>query len=711
YPLVEGQGNFGSIDGDAPAAYRYTEARLSKIAEELLADIEKKTVRFVPNFDQSAEEPVVLPAKLPSLLVNGSSGIAVGMATNIPPHNLAEICDGLCALATNPELTTAELMTFVKGPDFPTGGLIIGKEGLIEAYSTGKGKVIVRARTHIEEVKGRTKIIVTEIPFMKSKAAIIEEIATLVNERRISGISDIRDESDRSGIRVVIELKPGTNPEVLLNQLFATTGLQDTFSIILLGLVENEPKICTLKQLMQLFIAHRKEVVRNRVKFELAEASSKAHILEGLLIALSRIDEIISLLKSSRNTDSAKKALIERYSLSEQQAQAVLDTKLQRLTSLEQEKIKSEHSNLLQEIAKLKDILGSEQKIIAIIKDELAELKAKYSDARRTQILEAAQPLLEAESLIKPEEVVVTVSHAGYIKRLPLETYKTQRRGGKGIVAAGKKEEDFIERLFVANNLDTILLFTNIGKCHWLKVWQIPEASRQARGTPIVNLVELSEGEKVNTVLPLKDFEPSKYLFLATKEGIVKRTPLSEFSNPRKGGILSIKLRESDRLVSAMLTNGSDEILIATTNGLVIRFDENEVRPMGRDAQGVIGIKLRAGDSVISAVVAEPGKDLLTVTENGFGKRTSLEEYRRTSRGGVGVINIKVMKKNGQVVGAAIVSENDELMLVTKEGVGLRTAVSQLARKGRATQGIRLMKLAPGDRLVSIAKIVPENGD
>jgi len=708
YPLVDGQGNWGSIDGDSAAAYRYTEARLKVIAEEMLEDIDKNTVKFVPNFDGSLKEPTVLPSKVPNLLINGSSGIAVGMATNIPPHNLREVCDGAVALIDNPELSAEQIMAKVPAPDFPTGGLIVGSDGIKEAYSTGKGKLVLRARTSIEESKGRTKIIVTEIPYMVNKATLVENIADLVRDKRITGIADIRDESGRDGIRIVFDLKSGANSDVVLNQLFNLTRLQDSIGMILLALVKNEPKLLTLKNLLQQFILHRQEVVRKRTEFELAEAAAKSHILEGIIIALDNIDAVIKLIKGSKSAETARKSLIENFRLSEKQAQAVLDTKLQRLTSLEQDKVRIEQVELLKAIENFKIILGSEQKILDIIKKELAGLKEKYGDNRRTQISGAAAAVIEEEHLIKPEDVVVTVTHAGYVKRIPAEAYKAQRRGGKGIIGTETKEEDFVEDIFIANSTDNLLLFTNLGKVHWLKVWQLPETGRYAKGTALVNLVGLAQQEKVTAFIPVKEFKPENYLFMITKKGTVKKTSLEEFSSPRKGGIVALGLDEGDELIGVLLTNGRQQIVIATSGGMATRFDETDVRPMGRTATGVIGIRLR-DDFVVGAVIADEKKQLLTVTEKGFGKRTLMSEYRLTGRAGVGVTNLKVTDKNGTVVGIEIVEESDELMLMSQKGIALRTPASQISSVGRATQGVRLMKLEPDDKLVAVAKIAQES--
>ncbi len=707
YPLVDGQGNFGSVDGDRAAAMRYTEARLNKLAEEILQDIDKEAVDFVPNYDASLQEPSVLPAKVPNLLINGSSGIAVGMATNIPPHNMIEVCDGIIQTIDNPEIDVLALMQTIKGPDFPTGGIIMCGSGLKEAYKTGHGKITVRAKTHLEETKTRTRIIVTEIPYMVNKAEMIEAIADLVRDKKVQGIADLRDESDRDGMRIVIDLKQGANSDVVLNQLFAHSRLQETFGINLLALVDNQPRILTLKDMIQYYIDYRRSIVRKRTQFDLNQAEGKAHILEGLIIALDHIDPVILLIKRSKSADEAKKSLIAFYHLSEKQAQAILDMTLRRLTSLEQDKIRSEHSDLLKLIKELKDILASEVRILGIIKAELLELKEKYGNARKTQLIESEVAAMEEESLIKPEDDVITITHAGYVKRLPIDTYKQQRRGGKGIIAAETKEEDFIENLFVANTHDFILFFTNLGKVHWIKVYQLPEASRYAKGTAIVNLLQLGQGEKVTAFIPVKQFEESKFLFMVTANGTVKKTSLAEFSNPRKGGIIALGLDEKDELKSVMLTDGNQQIMIATKQGNAVKFHESDVRPMGRTATGVIGIRLR-DDQVIGATIADDKLSLVTITENGYGKRSPIADYRLINRGGVGVINIKITDKNGQVVSIAQVTDNDELMLISQSGVLIRTPVTGISIIGRNTQGVRVMRLDEKDKVISLAKIIPE---
>jgi DNA gyrase subunit A len=708
YPLIHGQGNFGSVDGDNAAAMRYTEARLRKIAEELLHDIEKETVEFVPNFDGGLKEPLVLPGKVPNLLVNGSSGIAVGMATNIPSHNLTEVCDGIMHFIDNPDATTFDLMQFIKAPDFPTGGILMGTAGAISAYKTGKGKAIIRAKASIEEHKNKQRIIVTEIPYMVNKSTLLEDIARLVNDKKIPGISDLRDESDREGMRIVIELKQAANAEVVLNQLYTHTRLQDTFGINLLGLVDNQPKIFTLKGLIKEYVKHRQTVIRKRTQYDLTKAEDRAHILEGLLIALSHIDAVVQLIKRSNSAEEARTALMQDYQLTEKQAQAILDMTLRRLTGLEQEKIRNEHKGLLFLIEELKKILADEQRILDMIKKDLQELKEKYGDKRRTAIGEAVEQI-ENEDLIKPEDVVVTITHAGYVKRISLDVYKQQKRGGRGIKAAETKEEDFLEDLFMANTHDYLMLFTNKGKVHWLKVYQIPESGRYAKGSAIVNLLQLGEGEMITAFIPVKEFKKDNYLFMVTEQGTVKKTSLEQFSHPRKGGIKALGLDEGDELIQVLLTDGQKHILIATANGNAVRFSENDVRSVGRTATGVRGIRLR-NDKVIGATIANPSKAILTITEKGYGKRTPMDEYRVTARGGVGVINIKITDKNGKVTAMAAVGQEEEIMIITQKGVLIRTAVKGISVIGRNTQGVRVMRLDAGDKVKSFTKVL-ENGD
>ena len=707
YPLISGQGNFGSVDGDSAAAMRYTEARLSKIAEEMLFDIDKETVKFVPNFDNSSLEPTVLPSKLPNLLINGSSGIAVGMATNIPPHNICEIIDGVVKFIENPEISIRELMGSIKGPDFPTGGIIYGKSGILHAYEKGRGRLIVRAKTITDDTKNKERIIVTEIPYMVNKSQLIQDIASFVKEKKIRGISDIRDESDREGMRIVFEIKAGMNPQIVLNQLFKHTRMQLTFGVIMIALVNNEPKVLNLKELIFYYVKHRQDVVRKRTEFNLKKSEEKAHLLQGLIIALKDIDATIKIIKQSTSIENAKQALISNFKLSALQAHAILDMKLQRLTSLEQESIKKEYEGLLKLIEELKSILASEQKIMGIIKKELIELKEKYHDGRRTQITDFNNEIQE-EDMVQEVENVVTVTHQGYIKRLPLKEYKQQHRGGKGVVAAGTKGEDFVEDLFIANSRNYMLIFTNKGKIKWLKVYTIPEASRQAKGKAIINLLDLEKDEKVTACVPVRDFDDKHFLVMSTKKGIVKKTNLISYSKPRKSGIIAITLDENDELINVILTDGNKQIMLATKKGNAVRFDENEIRPVGRSARGVIGIRLKENDEVIGMVECVPDQTLLTVTENGYGKRTQISEYRLISRGGSGVINIQCSERNGNVVSIKSVSDKDELMFISQKGIIIRTKAAEVSIIGRNTQGVRVMKLEESDKLVAAA-IVKEN--
>ncbi|MFH0868199.1 MAG: DNA gyrase subunit A [Candidatus Woesearchaeota archaeon] len=708
YLLVNGQGNFGSIDGDNAAAMRYTEARLTKLAEEMLQDIEKRTVKFIPNFDSTAEEPTVLPSKVPNLLVNGSSGIAVGMATNIPPHNMSEIVDGIINQIDNPGISIDELMQHIKGPDFPTGATICGKNGIISAYKTGKGKVILRAKTRIEEVKDKKKLIVTEIPYMVNKAEMITNMADLVTDKKIIGISDIRDESNREGIRIVIELKKDANVDVILNQLYMHTRLQVTFGIIIVALVNNVPKILNLSQLINYYIEHRKEIVKKRTLFDLHKAQKRAHIIEGLIIALNNLDKTIKLVKESRSIEEAKNSLIEAFSLSQNQSTAILEMRLQRLTSMEQEKVRSELKDLLKLIAELKSILDSPQKILDIIKKELLELKETYGDKRKTEIIDTEAASFEMEDIIEESECVITITHSGYIKRQLLQTYKQQKRGGKGLIATTTREEDFVRDIFIASTHSYILLFTDKGRVHWLKVYDIPEASRQAKGKAIINLLRLGTDEKVTAYVPVKEFDSNHFLIMATKNGTIKKINLAAYSNPRHGGIIALTLDQNDSLINVKLTDGNKEVILATRNGIAVRFNENNVRATGRSAQGVRGIRLSENDYVIGMVVATNDKTLLTVTENGYGKRTNIPEYRLISRGGSGVKNIICSERNGKVVSINSVSEDNQIMLITKKGITIRMPVSQISVIGRTTQGVRLIRLEADDKLVSVAKIVKE---
>ncbi|RKY30938.1 MAG: DNA gyrase subunit A [Candidatus Omnitrophota bacterium] len=709
YPLVDGQGNFGSIDGDVAAAMRYTEARLASIADEMLRDIDKDTVNFGPNFDSSLREPVLLPAVLPNLLVNGSSGIAVGMATNIPPHNLGEIAEAIIYLLEHPNAEIKELMRFVKGPDFPTGGMICGNQGIKDAYNSGRGKLLLRAQATVEHQKnGKDLIVITEIPYQVQKSNIIEAIARLVDDKKVEGISDVRDESDKEGMRIVVELKRDAEPQIVLNQLFKHTQLETTFGVIMLALVDNRPLVLNLRQLMEYYIGHRKTIIRRRTQFELDKALKRAHILEGLKIALKYIDRIIRAIKTSKNTEVAKARLMKEFGLSDVQAQAILEMQLQRLTALERDKIDAEYAELLKKIELCRAILVSEQKVEGIIKEELGVLKKKYADERRTEIAQAVEEL-EIEDLIAEEDVVVTVSHSGYIKRLPVSSYRKQKRGGRGVTGADLKEEDFIKHLFVASTKDYLLIFTNKGKVFWLKVYEIPQASRAAKGKAMVNLVRFEPGDEISSIIPVKEFSKENYLVMATKRGQVKKTRLDAYGNPRKGGIIGISLGKDDALIAVDMTDGKQELLIATRQGKAIRFSEAYVRDMGRQARGVRGISLGKKDEVIDMVLAKKDATILTVTELGFAKRTPVKEYRLTSRGGKGIINIKVAKKNGEAVGLKTVTDKDEVMVITQHGMFLRCAVKDIRTTGRVSQGVRLIKLQDKDRVSCVAPVVAES--
>ncbi len=712
YPLVDGQGNFGSVDGDSAAAMRYTEIRMAKIAHEMLKDIEKETVPFQPNYDGSLEEPVVLPARIPNLLVNGSSGIAVGMATSIPPHNLSEVIDGIIALIDNPEISIKELMNFIKGPDFPTGGIIYGISGIQKAYLEGRGRVVIRGRVNIEKVKGdRDRIVITEIPYQVNKANLITKIADLVRNKQIDGIADIRDESDRDGIRVVIELKKGVIPQVVLNHLYKHTQLQTSFSIIFLSLVNLQPKILNLKGLLEEFVSFRKEVVINRTKYELRKARERAHILEGLKVAIENIDEVIAIIKKSKNPAIAKENLIKRFHFSDKQAQAILDMKLQRLTGLEREKILEEYRQILKLIADLEDILSSEKRVYGIIKEELLAIKEEYGDERLTQIIPDEQEF-SIEDFIQEEDVVITVSGEGYIKRTPITSYRKQRRGGKGIRGTSTKEEDFIEHVFIASTHQTLLIFSTKGKCYWLKVYDIPEYGTGARGRSIANLLQFESDERVAAYVSLKNLDvEDKFIVFATENGLVKKTPVSAFSNPRKTGIIAVTLREDDTLISAKVSGGEDLVFIATRNGMSIKFHENDVRPMGRTATGVKGINLKKGDKVVSMDIVSDDSDVLTISEYGYGKRTSIKDYRLQSRGGTGIINMKVTDKTGKVVKVLTVDDNDEIVIMTVEGKAIRVRVSGISRIGRNTQGVRLLALNGNDVVTGAAKIARNSLD
>ncbi|HEY8516635.1 MAG TPA: DNA gyrase subunit A [Candidatus Binatia bacterium] len=707
YPLVDGQGNFGSVDGDAPAAMRYTEVRLARIAGELLADIDRETVDFVPNYDDSEREPLPLPAKIPNLLLNGAAGIAVGMATNIPPHNLREVVDGCVALLENPSLTSLELMRYIPGPDFPTGGFICGSAPIRDAYTTGRGILQMRASAEIEEdpKTGRESIIIDAIPYQVNKARLIERIAELVNEKKIEGISDLRDESDRHGMRIVIELKRDAASQVVLNQLFKLTPMQESFGVNLLAIVEGRPKLLTLRDALQVFLDHRREVVTRRTMYDLRKAEERLHILEGLKIALENLDAVIALIRAAASPSEARTGLCERFGFSEVQAQAILDMRLQRLTNLERDKILEEHRETTELIARLKAILANPAEVDAIIRSELLEIREKYGDDRRTTIIETSDDL-STEDLIAREDVVVTVSHAGYIKRIPASEYRAQRRGGRGKVGATAREEDFIAHLFIASTHDTILFFTNQGRVHWRKVYEIPAGTRTARGKAIVNLLQLGPEEHITAFLPVNRFEPGRYVLFATQRGTVKKTDLMAFSNRRAAGIMAISLEEGDRLIGVRLVETDQEVLLSTKNGQAIRFAESDVRAMGRNAAGVRGISLSDDDEVVAVDILSPGAQILTVSERGQGKRSELDEYRLQRRGGSGIITMKVTEKTGAVIGVAQVFPDDEVMLVTDRGRMIRLRVSDIRVVGRNTQGVKLLDVDDGERVVSMARVV-----
>ena len=708
YPLVDGHGNFGSIDNDPPAAMRYTEAKLHKIALEMLADLDKDTVDFVPNYDDRLKEPSVLPAKLPYLLINGAYGIAVGMASNIPPHNLTEVVNGIVAQLDNPDITNEELMQYIKGPDFPTAGVIVGKEGIKEAYTTGRGKVCLRAKAEIEEDnRGRYKIIVTEIPYQVNKAALIQNIAKLVQVKTIEGISDLRDESDREGVRIVIELKRDANPNVVLNLLYKHTQLQNTQSMLMLAIVNGVPKVLTLREILAEYIKHREQVVVRRTKFDLNKAEARLHILEGLRIAIDHIDEIIKIIRNSY--DNAAQNLMERFGLSEVQAQAILEMKLRTLQGLQRDKIEEEYNELIALVKHLKDILASEQLVKNIIKEEVIELKNKYGDERRTSITHGVGDI-DVESLIKEETNVVTLTHFGYIKRIAADVYRSQRRGGKGLTAMNTREEDFVENLFITSTHNSLMFFTNTGKVFRLKTYELPEASRTAKGTAIVNLLQLSQGEKIAAVMPVENFDDdSLYVLMATSNGLIKKTKLSEYSNIRKTGIQAITLKESDELIDVRLTDGNNEIIMVTKNGLSIRFKEEEVRAVGRTSMGVKGIELTKDDKVVGMEPIKEDKGyVLTITENGFGKRTELEEYRCQGRAGKGVLTYKITAKTGNIVGVEIVDDDDDVMMITDNGIIIRINVNDISILGRNTQGVTLMRTSDGGKLINIAKLPNE---
>ncbi|MFW5998415.1 MAG: DNA gyrase subunit A [Halanaerobiaceae bacterium] len=710
YPLIDGHGNFGSIDGDSAAAMRYTEARMAKITRELLRDINKNTVDFISNFDDTLEEPEVLPSRFPNLLVNGSSGIAVGMSTSIPPHNLEEIINGVIKLIDNPDLKIKDLMEVIKGPDFPTGGIIMGKSSIYKSYKTGRGKLKLRAKTEIKEVSNnKSAIIVNEIPYQVNKSKLVEKIATLVREDRIDGISDLRDESDRRGLRIVIELKQGINARVVLNQLFKLTQLQVTSSVIMLALVDDEPKVLNLKEILKHYLEHQKEVVTRRTRYDLDKAEARAHILEGYIIALDNIDDMVELIKNAPDVDTAKNKLMEIYDLTEKQARAILRMQLQSLTGLERDKIENEYEDLKDKISFYRSILASEEKLLNIIKDELTEIKNKYKDERRTEIRNQETDL-EMEDLIPVSKVVVTLTNDGYIKRMPVDNYRSQRRGGKGIIGIKTKEEDFVKDIFSTTTHHHFLFFTNTGRVYRLKGFQIPEAGRQARGTAIVNLLDLDDEEHITTIIPLKEFDKDRFLVMVTKHGLIKKTPLIKYKS-NYTGLIGLNLRENDELIDVKYTEGDQNIIIATHEGKAIHFTENEVRPVGRMAQGVKAIELDENDYIVGMGKDSEGKDLLVITEKGYGKRTSLEEYRLQSRGGKGIITVNTREKNGKLAGVKVVEKEEELIIITKEGIVIRTPVEEISKTGRNTLGVKVININEGDKVVSLATIKEDEID
>ncbi|HIS02013.1 MAG TPA: DNA gyrase subunit A [Candidatus Excrementavichristensenella intestinipullorum] len=709
YTLVDGQGNFGSVDGDGAAAMRYTEARLTKLAMEMVSDIEKETVDFYPNFDETLMQPAVLPSRFPNLLVNGSNGIAVGMATNIPPHNLGEVVDGVVYMLDHPDCTTEDLMGFIKGPDFPTGGIILGKAGIHEAYATGRGRIITRARTEIEEMAGgRQRIVVTEIPYMVNKARLVEKMAELVHDKRLEGVSDIRDESDREGMRIVVELKRDVNAHVVLNTLYKHTQMQETFGVNMLALVDGEPKILSLRQCVHHYIDHQIDVITRRTRYDLDKARARAHILEGLLIALDNIDAVIHLIRSSRTDAQAKEGLMEQFGLSEKQAVAILDMRMRRLTGLEREKLEAEYAQLEKQIEYFTQVLANESMVRGIIKDEILALRAKYADPRRTQISQVDGEI-DMLDLIQEEDMVVTLTHRGYVKRLPKDTYRAQRRGGKGIMGAAAREEDFVEQMYVTSTHDPLMFFTNRGRAYQMNCYEIPEAGRTARGTAIVNLLQLEGGERVNTMLPIPEEKvEGHYLVMVTRNGIIKRTALNEFTNMRRTGLIALILKEDDDLIAVRLTDGHREIFVGTRQGMSIRFSEEDVRCMGRAATGVKAIELAPGDAVVDAAVLEEDAQVLSITENGYGKRTQLDEYRVQSRGGKGVKAMNLTDKTGPLARQLLVHEEEDVLILTDDGIIIRTPVSSISVLGRATQGVRVMRVAQEAKVVCVARAEAE---
>ena len=707
YPLVDGHGNFGSVDGDSAAAMRYTEARMSKITTELLRDLNKDTVDFIPNFDDTLQEPDVLPSRFPNLLVNGSSGIAVGMSTSIPPHNLTEIIDGIIRMIENPEIEIAELMEVIKGPDFPTGGLIMGKGAIYKAYKTGRGKVTVRAKARIEENEATAdRIIIDELPFRVNKARLIGKIADMVRNEKIDGISDIRDESDRRGLRIVIKIKRGSNPKIVLNQLFKHSQMQITFSIIMLSIVDGEPKVLNLKEIIEHYLEFQKEVITRRTQYELDKAESRAHLLEGYMIALDDIDNVIQLIREADDVDTARQQLMNKYELTEKQANAILRMRLQRLTALERDKIDAEYSDLKEKIKYYKEVLGSEEKLLGIIKDEIIEIRDSYGDERRTKILNQTTDL-DLEDLIEKEQVVVTMTNQGYIKRMPIDTYRSQRRGGKGIIGTTTREEDFVENVFITSTHNYYLFFTNKGLVYRLKGYQIPQASRQSRGTAIVNLLQLEGDEKVNSVIPLADFEESKYLTMATKKGMIKKTPLVEYDS-NYTGIIGINLKENDELIEVKNTDKEENVILITHKGKAIRFNEKDIRAVGRAAQGVKGIDLADDDYLVGMGMDSEGDDLLVISEKGYGKRTDIEDYRIQQRYGKGIITLKITEKNGSVAATKVINKEDEIIIITAEGIIIRTKVEEISKTGRNTMGVKVIDVEEDDYVVSVGKITPE---
>ena len=711
YMLVEGQGNFGSIDGDSAAAMRYTEARLSKLSAEMMADIGKNTVDFMPNFDETLVQPTVLPCRYPNLLVNGSGGIAVGMATNIPPHNLGEVIDAYVAMIDNPDISIEELMAYIPGPDFPTGGLIMGTGGIRQAYRTGRGKVVVRARAEVEPMAGgKSRIVITEIPYQVNKARLVEKIADLIHEKRVDGIQDLRDESDRRGIRVVIDLKKDVNGSVVLNQLYKHTQLQDTFGVIMIALVDGEPKVLNLKEMLYHYLRFQEQVVTRRTQYDLERAKERLHILEGLLIALANIDEVVEIIKTSPTTQAAKERLCARFGLSDKQAQAILDMRLARLTGLEQEKIQAEHDELSKLVAYYESILADETKLLGIIKEEILEVRRKYADPRRTEITQVTEDI-DLDDVIQEEDMVVTMTHFGYVKRLAADTYRAQNRGGRGVLGQATREEDFVEHLFAANTHDFIMFFTNRGRAFKVKCYTIPEAGRSAKGTAIVNLLQLQAGEKVTAIFPVTAQAHGEYLVLATRQGVIKKTPLSDFDNIRKGGLIALNLREEDELIGVMLSTGQDEFLVGTQNGMCIRFHEDDVRPMGRTATGVRSILLDEGDQVVDVEKVIPGQTVLSITERGMGKRTDEAEYRCQRRGGRGVIAMNLTEKTGRLVCMRMVQGDEDVMMIRDDGTVMRMPVEQIRVISRNTQGVKLMQVPEGARVASVALVAPESSD